>query len=55
VSTAHALTSGYHLAFIIGAGLVAVAISLAVSALRPPRTAEQPDSAFERELQSEAA
>ena len=55
VSTARALTSGYHLAFIIGAGLVTVAISLAVSALRPPRAAEQPEGAFEAELQSEAA
>jgi EmrB/QacA subfamily drug resistance transporter len=55
VATTHALTSGYHLAFIIGAGLVAVAISLAVSALRPPRSAEEPAGAFDGELQSEAA
>ena len=48
-----ALTSGYHLAFIIGAGLVIVAISLAVSMLQSPTAQEQP--AFEAELQTEAA
>jgi EmrB/QacA subfamily drug resistance transporter len=34
-STASALNSGYHLAYLIGAGLVLVAIAIAVSALRP--------------------
>ncbi|MGZ4201724.1 MAG: MFS transporter [Thermoleophilaceae bacterium] len=48
-----ALTSGYHLAFIIGAGLVIVAISLAVSMLQSPTAQEQP--AFEAEFQTEAA
>jgi EmrB/QacA subfamily drug resistance transporter len=33
-STASALTSGYHLAYLIGAGLVIVAIGIAVSVLR---------------------
>jgi MFS family permease len=40
-----ALTSGYHLAFVIGACLVAVAIVVATFVLRPsasPREAEQP-------------
>jgi EmrB/QacA subfamily drug resistance transporter len=54
VSQASALTSGYHLAFIIGAGLVVVAISIAIPALRPPRAAEQPAEGS-LELQSEAA
>jgi len=54
VSQASALTSGYHLAFAIGAGLVVVAMSVAISALRPARAAEEPaDGALE--LQSEAA
>ena len=34
-STASALTGGYHLAFALGAGLVAVAIGVAVAVLRP--------------------
>jgi hypothetical protein len=36
-STAAALTSGYHLAFGIGAGLVVVAIAIAVTVLQPER------------------
>jgi hypothetical protein len=35
MSTASALTSGYQLAFLIGAGLVVVAIVVAVTVLRP--------------------
>ncbi len=54
-SNAAALTSGYHLAFAIGAGLVVVALSLAVSALRSPTSAEQEERAYQGELQSEAA
>ena len=54
-SNAAALTSGYHLAFAIGAGLVVVALSLAVSMLQSPRGAEQEEPAFEGELQTEAA
>ena len=37
-STASALTSGYHLAFVVGAGLVAVGIGIALTLLRPERT-----------------
>jgi EmrB/QacA subfamily drug resistance transporter len=40
-STAAALTSGYHLAFIVGAGLVAGAIVVAVSVLRPVEAAAE--------------
>jgi EmrB/QacA subfamily drug resistance transporter len=35
-STASALTSGYHLAYIVGIGLVAVAFGIAVATLRSP-------------------
>jgi MFS family permease len=34
-STASALTSGYHLAYLIGAGLVAVAIVIVLTVMRP--------------------
>jgi EmrB/QacA subfamily drug resistance transporter len=54
VSQASALTSGYHLAFVIGAGLVVVALSIAFSALRPARAAEEPAEGA-LELRSEAA
>jgi MFS family permease len=40
-STAAALTSGYHLAFGIGAVLVVVAIAVAVSVLQPERQTEE--------------
>jgi EmrB/QacA subfamily drug resistance transporter len=43
-----ALTSGYHLAFGIGAGLVLVAIAVAVTVLQPERQAEE-------EIQAEPA
>ena len=43
-STASALTSGYHLAFIIGAGLVAAAIAVAVGVLRPAAVAVEDDA-----------
>jgi EmrB/QacA subfamily drug resistance transporter len=39
-STAAALTSGYQLAFLIGAGLVVLAIGVALAVLRPPRPHE---------------
>jgi EmrB/QacA subfamily drug resistance transporter len=53
-STASALTSGYHLAYLIGAGLVAAAIVVAVGVLRPPAGAveemrtdvERPEPAY---------
>jgi EmrB/QacA subfamily drug resistance transporter len=47
-STAAALTSGYHLAFGIGAGLVVVAIAVALTVL-------QPESQTEEEIQAEPA
>jgi MFS family permease len=40
-STAAALTSGYHLAFGIGAGLVVVAIAIAVMVLQPEDQAKE--------------
>src|SRR5207253_9046789 len=39
--TASALTSGYHLAFLIGAALVVAAIFVAVLVLQPERQAEE--------------
>ena len=47
-STASALTGGYRLAFLIGAGLVIAAIGVAVAVLRPETAevevlAEQPE------------
>jgi EmrB/QacA subfamily drug resistance transporter len=38
-ATASALTSGYHLAYLIGAGLVGVAIAVALTVLRPQNPA----------------
>ena len=46
VANASALTSGYQLAFGIGAGLVAAAIAFAVTVL-PSRTAQQPETVAE--------
>jgi EmrB/QacA subfamily drug resistance transporter len=40
-ATASALTSGYHLAFVIGAGLVVAAIIVALAVLQPEKQAEQ--------------
>jgi len=56
-STASALTSGYHLAFIIGAGLVATAVVLAATLLRPePQLAEAEEPVeLEREGAGEPA
>jgi EmrB/QacA subfamily drug resistance transporter len=44
-STAAALTSGYHLAYLVGAGLVVVAIGVAVGTLRSPALEAQPEPA----------
>jgi hypothetical protein len=44
MSTASALTSGYHLAFLIGAGLVAVAIVVAVTVLLPENQTEKQEA-----------
>jgi MFS family permease len=38
-SAASALTSGYHLAYLIGAGLVAVALVIVLTVMRPPSEA----------------
>jgi EmrB/QacA subfamily drug resistance transporter len=38
-STASALTSGYHLAYLIGAGLVAIALVIVLTVMRPPSEA----------------
>jgi EmrB/QacA subfamily drug resistance transporter len=47
---AQALTSGYHLAYLIGAGLAAIAVAIAVFVLRAPRPEEMPaDPEGERE------
>jgi MFS family permease len=40
-ATASALTGGYHLAFLIGAGLVAIAIIVAVTVLQPEGQTEK--------------
>jgi EmrB/QacA subfamily drug resistance transporter len=47
-STASALTGGFHLAFLIGAGLVVAAIGVAVAVLRPAAAGE-PDAVAEGE------
>jgi EmrB/QacA subfamily drug resistance transporter len=44
-----ALTSGYHLAYLIGAGLAAVAVAVAVVVLRNPEPIEAPEMAPEPE------
>jgi hypothetical protein len=51
--TASALTSGYHLAFVIGAILVIVAIGLAAILLRPERADEESEESGEAELWDE--
>jgi EmrB/QacA subfamily drug resistance transporter len=53
-SQAQALTSGYHVAYLIGAGLAAIAVAIAVFVLRAPAPQEMPvpqegDSEGERE------
>ncbi|MFL5831422.1 MAG: MFS transporter [Solirubrobacteraceae bacterium] len=63
-STASALTSGYHLAYLVGAGLVLVAIGIAVSVLRarlpaaasssPPEVAAEPVAGAGTEKQAPA-
>src|SRR5205823_4066019 len=44
-STASALTGGYHLAFVIGAGLVGLAIVVALTVLRPRVVAAEAEEA----------
>jgi MFS family permease len=59
-ATASALTSGYHLAFLIGAGLVAVAVVVAATILQPEERAEvqgatEPEPAGAELVYSDAA
>jgi MFS family permease len=48
-ATASALTSGYHLAFVVGAGLAVAAIGVALTVLRP---ATAPEEQVEHEQES---
>ena len=55
-SSASALTSGYHLAFVIGAGLVVVAFGVAATVLRSPEVATVTEGVpAEQPVYSEAA
>jgi MFS family permease len=54
-STAAALTGGYQLAFTVGAGLVGVALLVAVAVLQPERKAQARAARVARKLASEAA
>ena len=54
-STASALTDGYHLAFTVGAGLVAVAIGVAVTVLRPAAVVEEEVEPAEPEGEAQVA
>jgi hypothetical protein len=57
-SQASALNSGYHVAYLIGAGLVAIALTVAITVLRSPdmseMTAQEP-SGGEEEASREPA
>jgi MFS family permease len=54
-ATASALTSGYHVAFLIGAGLIIVAIVVAATVLEPERQAEEEIQAEPEPAECEAA
>ena len=54
-TTASALTGGYHLAFLIGAGLVLAAIAVAVTVLRPSREESTQALAGPEQVACEAA
>jgi len=54
-ATASALTGGYHLAFLIGAGLVAAAILVAVTVLQPERQAQAHAAPEARQARAEPA
>jgi hypothetical protein len=54
-STASALNSGYHLAYLIGAGLIGIAIPIALRAFRPEGAAETEASISAEPAWSEAA
>ena len=47
-SHAAALNCGFHLAYLIGAGVLAAAVIVALGALREPRAAEAPAAAPKR-------
>jgi EmrB/QacA subfamily drug resistance transporter len=49
VSNASALTSGYHVAYLVGAGLAAIAVAIAVFVLRDVAPAGAPEAAAEHE------
>jgi MFS family permease len=49
-STAAALNGGYHLAFLIGAGLVLAAIAVALTVLQPEHKAAEAVGGHQREL-----
>jgi sugar phosphate permease len=54
-SQASALTSGFHVAYLVGAGLAAIAVAIAVLVLRAPRPAAMPaPQEGEPEQESEA-
>jgi EmrB/QacA subfamily drug resistance transporter len=54
-TTASALTSGYHLAFLIGAALVLAAVLVALTVLRPEKSAEAALSAEGEPVTAEAS
>jgi EmrB/QacA subfamily drug resistance transporter len=54
-TTASALTSGYHLAFLIGAALVLAAVLVALTVLRPEKSAEAALSADGEPVTTEAS
>jgi hypothetical protein len=54
-ATASALTSGFHLAYVIGAALVAVAIAVAVMVIRSDALADQEDGAEPHPVPGEPA
>jgi EmrB/QacA subfamily drug resistance transporter len=54
-STASALNSGYHLAYLVGAALILAAIGVALSVLRPEPAKEESSPANARPALSEAA
>jgi EmrB/QacA subfamily drug resistance transporter len=54
-SEAAALTSGYHVAYLVGAGLAAIAVAIAIFVLRAPRPGEAPVHAAEVEPEAEPA
>jgi sugar phosphate permease len=53
VSNVSALTSGYHVAYLIGAGLAAISVAIAVFVLRDPEPAAMAHSAPEPKPENE--